>query len=192
MILYPLIELLGGRCVSLFRGNLDEPQIWHVDPIEKARSFAAAGAEYLHITDFDAMAGDDRNAELVQDIIRAVGIPVHLGGGIRTMDRISELLDRGVARTVIGTMAVSNPDFVKEAAKFHPDQILLAVDVYQGKVVSDGWRESSTFEPDGFIEAFQIMQDAALEGHAEVELYTPYVEVPKSAIVTDGVKHGTR
>ena len=69
MILYPMIELLDGRCVSLFRGRTEEPQIWHLDPVEKAKSFAKAGAQWLHITDFDAMSGDERNADLIREII---------------------------------------------------------------------------------------------------------------------------
>ena len=80
MILYPMLELLDGRYVSLFRGRTDEPHIWHVDPVAKAKSFAKAGAEWLHITDFDAMSGDERNTDLIREIIQTVGVSVQIGG----------------------------------------------------------------------------------------------------------------
>jgi len=154
MILYPMIELLDGRCVSLFRGRTEEPQIWNVDPVEKAKSFAKAGAEWLHITDFDAMAGDERNTDLIREIIRTAGIPVQLGGGFRSLERIVDWIDHGVGRIVVGSMALNQPDIVKQAAKLFPDQIVLAVDVYEGVVVSDGWRKKSAFTPSAFIKAF--------------------------------------
>jgi len=162
MILYPMIELLEGRCVSLFRGRTEEPQIWHIDPIEKAKSFAEAGAEWLHITDFDAMSGDERNSDLIREIIRVVGIPVQLGGGFRSVERIAEWVDHGVGRVVVGTLALRQPDLVKEAAKLFPDQIVLAVDVFEGHVVSDGWKEKSAFTPSAFLEAFQSDPFAAI------------------------------
>jgi len=154
MILYPMIELLDGRCVSLFRGRIDEPHIWHVDPLAKAKSFAKAGAEWLHITDFDAMSGDERNADLIREIIRTAGISVQLGGGFRSLERISEWIDHGAGRIVVGTLALQQPDVVKEAAKLYPDQIVLAVDVFEGVVVKDGWRQKSAFKPSAFLKAF--------------------------------------
>jgi len=154
MILYPMIELLDGKCVSLYRGRTEEPEFWNVDPVEKAKSFAEAGAEGLQITDFNAMAGDERNTDLVREIIRAAGIPVQLGGGFRSMERIAEWVDLGVGRIIVGTLALHQPDVVKQAAKLFPDQIVLAVDVHEGLVVSDGWRQKSAFTPSAFLEAF--------------------------------------
>ncbi|MBT2130363.1 HisA/HisF-related TIM barrel protein [Aliiroseovarius lamellibrachiae] len=155
MIIYPLIELLEGRCVSLYRGRTEEPQIWHVDPVKRAQEYAEAGAEALQITDFDAMSGDERNADMIREIIHGVGIPVQLGGGFRTLDRISEWIDHGAARIVVGTMAVYQPDLIKEAAKLYPDQIVLAVDVFEGKVVSDGWHNKSAFDASTFLKTFE-------------------------------------
>ncbi len=155
MMLYPMIELLEGRCVSLFRGRTDEPQIWHVDPVEKAMSFAKAGAEWIQITDFDAMSGNERNADLIREIILTAGIQVQLGGGFRSLERITDWIDQGVGRIVVGTLALLQPDLVKEAAKLCPDQIVLAVDVYEGLVVSDGWRQKSAFTPSAFLKAFE-------------------------------------
>lgn len=162
MLLYPMIELLDGRCVSLFPGRTDEPHIWHVDPISKAKSFANAGAEWLQITDFDAMSGDERNADLIREIIRTVGIPVQLGGGFRSLERIAEWIDHGVGRIIVESLALHQPDVVKEAAKLFPDQIVLAVDVFEGSVVSDGWRQKSAFTPSAFLKAFDVDPLAAI------------------------------
>ena len=162
MILYPMIELLDGRCVSLFRGRTEEPQIWHIDPAEKARSFAESGAEWVQITDFDAMSGDERNSDLIREIIRTVGIPVQLGGGFRSLERIADWINHGVGRIIVGTLALHQPDLVKEAAKLFPDQIVLAVDVYEGLVVSDGWRQKSAFTPSAFLKAFNNDPFAAI------------------------------
>lgn len=154
MQLYPTIELQAGRVVSLYRGRLDEPQIWHRDPLDCARGFAHAGAEWIHVTDFDAVAGQPPQDDLLQDLIRAAEVPIQFGGGVRSRERIEHLIDMGVGRVVIGTAAVSNPALVKAAAKYHPDQIVLAVDVYQGRVMSHGWRETSAFAPGDFLAQF--------------------------------------
>ncbi|NNK77217.1 MAG: 1-(5-phosphoribosyl)-5-[(5-phosphoribosylamino)methylideneamino] imidazole-4-carboxamide isomerase, partial [Litoreibacter sp.] len=154
MVLYPLIELLEGRCVSLFRGRLEEPQIWHVDPIEKACEFAQAGAEWIHITDFDALQGDERNEETIQEIIRTSSASIQLGGGFRSIKRIEDWIDAGAGRIVIGTLAIQQPDLVKEAARAFPGQIVVAVDVYKGHVASEGWRGKSALEPSLVLKAF--------------------------------------
>jgi len=154
MIVYPTLEILDGRCVSLSRGRLDEPVIWHVDPVETARGFAAAGAEWMHLTDMNRLRGDGDNDDLVQEIIRAAGIPVQLGGGFRSRDLATRWIDDGAGRIVLGTMALQDPDAVKELAKYHPDQIVVAVDVFEGQLMAAGWREPSAFGADDFIRAF--------------------------------------
>jgi phosphoribosylformimino-5-aminoimidazole carboxamide ribotide isomerase len=155
MIIYPTIELLNGKCVSLHRGRMEEPQIWHVDPVAKAQSFAAAGAEWIHITDFDAIDNDYRNEELIRTIIRSSGASVQLGGGFGSMERIVEWIDHGAGRIVVASAAVRYPEMVKEAAKFYPDQIVVAIDVFQGHVMTDGWRTPSAFTPADFIRQFE-------------------------------------
>ena len=197
MILYPMIELLDGRCVSLFRGRTDEPHIWHLDPVEKAKSFAKSGAEWLQITDFDAMSGDERNTDLIREIIRTVGIPVQLGGGFRSLERIAEWIDHGVGRVIVGTLALHQPDLVKEAAKLFPDQIALAVDVFEGLVVSDGWRQKSAFTPSAFLKAFDndpfaaiIVTDIDADiGDAEdsVALITQLASESKTQVIARGL-----
>lgn len=155
MQVFPTIELLDGRCVSLHRGRLDEPQIWHVDPIAKAREFAEAGAEWIHVTDFDAIGGSGQNSELIGNIIDQCGASVQLGGGFRSLAQITEWIDRGAGRIVVSTLAVLQPEIVKEAAHLYPDQIVIAVDVFQGQLMSDGWRSSSAIDPMVFVSAFE-------------------------------------
>ncbi len=155
MMIYPTLELLDGRCVTLTRGRLEEPELWHVDPLETARAFADAGAEWMHLTDLNGLRGDGDNNDLVQQIIRAARIPVQLGGGFRTQGQVERWIDRGAGRIVIGTMASREPEFLHALAKFHPDQIVLAVDVYEGAVMTDGWRSRSSFSPAEFIAEFE-------------------------------------
>jgi phosphoribosylformimino-5-aminoimidazole carboxamide ribotide isomerase len=161
MIIYPTMELQNGRCVTLDKGRLDAAMIWHVDPVETARGFAAAGAEWMHLTDFDAIEGDDRNADLIEEIIRVAGIQVQLGGGFRGRDRVEHWIGKGAGRIVTGTLAARDPALVKELAKYFPDQIVLAVDVWRGQVMTEGWRTASAFTPEAFVAAFN---DAPLAG----------------------------
>lgn len=197
MILYPLIELLEGRCVSLYRGSTDEPQIWHVDPVAKAAAFAATGAEWLHITDFDAMAGDDRNEEMIREIIRTSQSQVQLGGGFRSVARIEEWIDAGAARIVVGTLALYQPDAVKDLANAYPDQIVLALDVYQGRLVGDGWKEPSALEPSALLTAFDNVPLAAIivtdidadleEAEDSLALITQIAGMSKTPVIARGL-----
>lgn len=154
MIIYPTLELQNGRCVSLKRGRLNEPMIWHVDPIETAKSFAAAGADWIHVTDFDGIDGGTTNNALLEDIIRVAGVSVQLGGGFRTRDSVERWIDKGAGRIVVSTLATQDPELVKDLARAYPDQIVLAVDVWQGRVMTEGWRTASAFTPERFIAAF--------------------------------------
>jgi phosphoribosylformimino-5-aminoimidazole carboxamide ribotide isomerase len=154
MMIYPTMELQGGRCVTLDKGRLDSALVWHVDPVKTARGFASAGASWMHLTDLDAVEGRDTNSGLVEQIIRTAGLPVQLGGGFRSRDTVESWIDRGAGRIVIGTWAAQEPELVQELAKFYPDQIVLAVDVWKGRVMTEGWSRASAFTPDAFIEAF--------------------------------------
>ncbi len=197
MMIYPTMELRQGRCVTLDKGRLDSAMLWHVDPVETARGFAAAGAEWMHITDFDAIEGEDGNAELIEEIIRSAGIPVQLGGGMRSREAIEYWIDKGVGRVVVGTLAARDPELVKELAKHHPDQIVLAVDVWQGQVMTEGWRSSSAFTPESFIEAFAGTPFAAIivtdidsdmeDVEAQLGLIAGVAEKAKSPVVASGV-----
>ncbi|MBF9032408.1 1-(5-phosphoribosyl)-5-[(5-phosphoribosylamino)methylideneamino] imidazole-4-carboxamide isomerase [Rhodobacterales bacterium HKCCE3408] len=155
MMIYPTIELQNGRCVSLHRGRLEEPQIWHVDPVAKAREFAQAGAEWIHVTDLDGVASPGNgHRQLLIDIIHKANAPIQLGGGFRSYDTIAEWIDLGAGRIVVGTLAATSPHIVKKAAKRFPDQICLAVDVHKGRLMLEGWRSPSAIDPADFIRAF--------------------------------------
>ncbi len=162
MIIYPTLELHNGKCVSLTRGRLDEPVIWHVDPVNTARGFAAAGAEWMHVTDINALAGDGTNNDLLEEIIRSAGIPVQLGGGFRSRDSVERWIDKGAGRVVIGTMAAHDPDLFIELANRHPDQIVLAVDIFEGSVMTEGWRTQSAFVPETYLKAFDTVPLAGI------------------------------
>lgn len=189
MIIYPTLELHSGTVVSLTRGRLEEPVIWHVDPVETARSYAAAGAEWLHVTDMDALAGNGGNAELIEQIIRAAGIPVQLGGGFRSREMIESWIDKGAGRIVVGTLAAHDPDLVRELAKLHPDQIVLAVDVFEGSVMTEGWRTKSAFDPETYIAAFD---GAPLAGIIVTDIDADIADADASLAVISGLAAATR
>ena len=152
MDVYPMIELMGGKCVSFLPGQMETPHVWHVDPVEKAREFAAAGAAWLDVTDLDAVTGqDETNAALVEEIIRQAGIPVQVAGGIGSDERVRHWHEVGAGRMVLGKAAVRAPDWVKALAKYYPDQIVVALDIWQGKVVVGDWNETSAFDPVEFV-----------------------------------------
>ncbi|MEM8790063.1 MAG: 1-(5-phosphoribosyl)-5-[(5-phosphoribosylamino)methylideneamino] imidazole-4-carboxamide isomerase [Pseudomonadota bacterium] len=154
MIIYPTIELQNGRCVSLIRGLMDQPEVWHIDPVERARLYAEAGAEWMQVTDLDAVAGTGSNAEIIQEIIIKAGIPVQVAGGVRSMEHVEHWIDQGAGHVVIGTAAVRQPNLVKAAAKLHPDQIVMAVDFRDDRVVIEGRTEASAFSPAEFVKQF--------------------------------------
>lgn len=183
MILYPTIELLNGRCVSLTRGRIEEPEIWHVDPVAKAKEFASFGAEWMHVTDLDAVKGLNTNRDLVTKIIKSAGIPVQLGGGFRSRGRIEEWFDLGAARIVIGTLAVQEPALVKDVVKRHPGKVALTVDVWKGKVLVDGWRTSSAYTAEAFINAYAGTPFAAII-ITDVDADTAGTEASLSMIAT--------
>ncbi|GHE86478.1 1-(5-phosphoribosyl)-5-[(5-phosphoribosylamino) methylideneamino] imidazole-4-carboxamide isomerase [Aliiroseovarius zhejiangensis] len=154
MIIYPTLELQNGRCVTLHRGRLEEPSIWHVDPVETAQGFAEAGAEWIHITDFDAVDGKGENAALIERIIEQAGCSVQIAGGIRTRDMVENWIEKGAGRVVLGSIAARDPDMVKELANRHPDQIVLAADVWQGQLMTDGWRNPVAITPEDFLASY--------------------------------------
>lgn len=162
MILYPTIELQNGHCVSLYRGRIEEPEIWHVDPLAKAKEFARLGAEFIHVTDLDAVKGLNTNRELVLQIIKGAGVPVQLAGGFRSRGRIEDWFDHGAARIVLGTLAVQEPAMVKDIVKRHPGRVALTVDIWKGKVLIDGWRTSSAYSAEAFLQAYAGTPFAAI------------------------------
>ncbi len=141
MIVIPAIDLRGGRCVRLFRGDVAAETVYDADPVEVAERFQAEGARRLHVVDLDAARGEGSNRHIVREICRAVQIPVQLGGGLRTLDAVFAALEDGAARAILGTAAALNPGFVEEAVAHVGDRVLVAVDVRDGRVATHGWRE---------------------------------------------------
>ena len=176
MILFPAIDLKDGECVRLVHGDMDQSTVFNTDPVAQAKTFATIGFEYLHLVDLDgAFAGKPINAAVVEDILEAIAIPVQLGGGIRDMRTIEGWLAKGVARVIIGTAAVRDPDMVREAARLHPGRIAVGIDARNGFVAIEGWSKAShvtatelglRFEDAGVaaIVYTDIMRDGVLRG----------------------------
>jgi len=144
VIVYPAIDLKDGRCVRLVRGEMDSATVFNDDPAAQARSFAAAGAAWIHVVDLDgAFAGKPRNAAAVEAIVKAAPVKVQLGGGIRDAETLEAWLEKGVARAVLGTAAVKNPNLVRDACRRWPGRVALGIDARGGKVAVEGWAETS-------------------------------------------------
>jgi len=144
MILYPAIDLKDGACVRLVRGEMDAATVFNTDPAAQARSFTAAGCQWIHVVDLNgAFAGKPVNAEAVSSIVAAAKVPVQLGGGIRDMATIEQWLERGVARVILGTVALRNPALVKDACKQFPGKVAVGIDARGGYVAVEGWAETS-------------------------------------------------
>jgi phosphoribosylformimino-5-aminoimidazole carboxamide ribotide isomerase len=144
VILFPAIDLKNGQCVRLEQGDMTRATVFNLDPAAQARSFAAQGFEYLHVVDLDgAFAGQPMNATAVEAMLGAVTMPVQLGGGIRDLRTVEAWLAKGVARVIIGTAAVRDPDLVKSAARTFPGRVAVGLDARDGKVAVQGWAETS-------------------------------------------------
>jgi phosphoribosylformimino-5-aminoimidazole carboxamide ribotide isomerase len=144
VIIFPAIDLKSGECVRLVRGDMEQATVFNQDPAAQARLFAEQGFTHLHVVDLDgAFAGMPMNAQAVERILAAVSMPVQLGGGIRDMKTVSGWLQKGVARIIIGTAAVRDPDFVREAARLYPHRIAVGIDARDGRVAVDGWAKTS-------------------------------------------------
>ena len=163
MILYPAIDLKDGQCVRLLRGDMDRATVFGDDPAAQARAFQAAGCEWLHLVDLDgAFAGRPVNSDAVEAILAAVSIPVQLGGGIRDMDTIARWLDKGLARVILGTVAVEDPDLVREAATAFPGRIAVGIDARGGRVATRGWAEETAVSARGLAQSFEDAGVAAI------------------------------
>lgn len=144
MILFPAIDLKNGACVRLEQGDMARATVFNTDPVAQARSFEGQGFEYLHVVDLDgAFAGKPMNAAAVEGMLKAVRMPLQLGGGIRDLATIEAWLTRGVARVIIGTAAVRDPALVKDAARRFPGRVAVGLDARDGKVAVEGWAETS-------------------------------------------------
>jgi phosphoribosylformimino-5-aminoimidazole carboxamide ribotide isomerase len=160
VILFPAIDLKNGQCVRLEQGDMARATVFNLDPAAQVRNFAAQGFEYLHVVDLDgAFAGRPMNAHAVEAMLKAVSIPVQLGGGIRDLDTAEAWLAKGIARVIIGTAAVRDPELVRAAAKKFPGRVAVGLDARDGKVAVEGWAETSEVSA---LEIAQRFEDAGV------------------------------
>lgn len=161
MIIYPAIDIRGGKCVRLFKGDFEQETIFSDYPYEMAKKWENAGGEFLHLVDLDgARAGEPQNLAAVKEILANVKIPAELGGGIRTMEHIEKILDMGVRRVILGSVAVKNSALVKEACKiFGGEKIAVGIDAKEGIVAVEGWGVSGNMQA---TELAKRMKDAGV------------------------------
>ncbi|MDY7012395.1 MAG: 1-(5-phosphoribosyl)-5-[(5-phosphoribosylamino)methylideneamino]imidazole-4-carboxamide isomerase [Cyanobacteriota bacterium] len=166
MEVIPAIDLLEGRCVRLYQGDYKQSEIFSENPTEIARRWESEGATRLHLVDLDgAKQGKPANSDAIAAVVRAVSIPVQVGGGLRDPDAISALLDLGVDRAILGTLAVENPSLVGQLCQAHRDRIVIGIDARDGQVATQGWLETSE------IAASDLAQQMAQLGAAAI-IYT--------------------
>ncbi|CDZ37987.1 1-(5-phosphoribosyl)-5-[(5-phosphoribosylamino)methylideneamino] imidazole-4-carboxamide isomerase [Neorhizobium galegae bv. officinalis] len=160
MILFPAIDLKDGQCVRLKLGDMDQATVYNPDPAAQAKTFEDQGFEWLHVVDLNgAFAGTSVNGAAVDAILKATKNPVQLGGGIRTLDHIENWLARGLARVILGTVAVRDPALVIEACRQFPGKVAVGIDAKGGKVAVEGWAEASEL---GVIELAKKFEGAGV------------------------------
>lgn len=145
LIIYPAIDLLGGRCVRLRQGDYNQVTVYHEDPVAMARQFRDAGASWIHVVDLDAArSGVPANVELIRRISRETGLKIQTGGGIRTLEHLEKLLENDqIARAVLGTAAVRDRALIEKVLKLYPDRVAIGIDARDGEVSVDGWTQGS-------------------------------------------------
>ena len=147
MIIFPAIDLIGGKCVRLTQGDYDKVTVYNDNPLEIAAGFKAQGAEYIHMVDLEgARSGISNNSDVIKEVAAKSGLKVQTGGGIRTMDKIDDYIKSGIARVILGTSAVNNPEFVKAAVERYGDRIVVGIDAKDGMVAVSGWETKSEYE----------------------------------------------
>lgn len=163
MILFPAIDLKNGECVRLKLGEMSQATVYNTDPAAQARTFEEQGFEWLHVVDLDgAFAGTSVNGAVVEAILRATKNPVQLGGGIRSMEQIEAWFDKGLARVILGTVAVRNPQLVREACAAFPGRIAVGIDARGGRVAVEGWAETSDLTAEELAKRFEGAGVAAI------------------------------
>ena len=163
MILFPAIDLKDGQCVRLRLGDMDQATVFNDSPAAQAKAFEDQGFDYLHVVDLNgAFAGESVNGRAVEEILRAVRFPVQLGGGIRSLAHIEAWLDKGLARVILGTVAVRDPGLVREAARAFPGRVAVGIDARGGKVAVEGWAETSELSATELARRFEGAGVAAI------------------------------
>lgn len=176
MILYPAIDLKDGQAVRLVHGDMEQTTVFNDNPAAQAQAFVDAGCEWLHLVDLNgAFAGEPVNAAPVEAILKACDVPAQLGGGIRNMATIAAWIEKGLARVILGTVAVENPDLVREAAREFPGKIAVGIDARNGRVATKGWAEETDVLVTDLAKSFEdagvsaiiytdINRDGAMQG----------------------------
>lgn len=176
MILYPAIDLVGGKAVRLFKGDYAQMTVYSDDPVSVARDFQAAGAKRMHLVDLEAAkSGVPANAETIRAIAEQTDLFLEVGGGIRNMEILKTYLDLGVDRAILGTAAVTDPQFLKEAVETYGEKVAVGVDLKDGYVAIKGWTETSELTADAFFAQMEelgvktvictdISRDGAMKG----------------------------
>ncbi|UWQ13543.1 1-(5-phosphoribosyl)-5-[(5-phosphoribosylamino)methylideneamino]imidazole-4-carboxamide isomerase [Aliiroseovarius sp. M344] len=163
MILYPAIDLKDGQCVRLLRGEMEAATVFNDDPAAQARAFQDAGCEWIHLVDLNgAFAGEPVNGAAVEAILSAIDVPAQLGGGIRDMATIEGWIEKGLSRVILGTVAVENPDLVREAARAFPGKVAVGIDARNGRVATKGWAEETGVMVTDLAKSFEDAGVAAI------------------------------
>ncbi|WP_227272095.1 1-(5-phosphoribosyl)-5-[(5-phosphoribosylamino)methylideneamino]imidazole-4-carboxamide isomerase [Roseobacter weihaiensis] len=197
MILYPAIDLKDGQAVRLVHGDMDRSTVFNDDPAAQAKAFVAAGCTWLHLVDLNgAFAGAPVNAAPVEAILKACPVPAQLGGGIRDMATIEGWLDKGLARVILGTVAVENPQLVRDAARAFPGQVAVGIDARNGFVATKGWAKETTIQVTDLAKSFEdagvaaiiytdILRDGAMGG-PNIAATTALARAVKIPVIASG------
>ncbi len=197
MHFYPAIDIKDGQFIRLKKGQLSKITVYGNNPIEQAESFCSSGAKWIHIVDIDgAFQGTSKNMDTILSIKKSVNSKIQVGGGIREIKTIEKLLNNGIERVVLGTIAITNPNFVKEMCKKFPGKIAVGLDTKNGLVATNGWAKSSNVDLDGFIEIYEysgvsaiiftdIERDGLMEG-ANYEQLTKILKKTKLKVIASG------
>lgn len=200
MIIIPAIDLKDGKCVRLYKGEFSKMETVSVDPLKTALQFKNEGAEFIHIVDLDgALKGSLRNLSVIEEIVKEVGLPVELGGGIRSMDTIEKLITSGISRVILGTAALKNTELVVEAVRTYGSSIAVGIDVRDEYVAVQGWLETSAInylefakKMEGIGVATLIVTDISRDGTLEGTNIEMMENIKKSTglnlIASGGVK----
>ncbi|URD52271.1 1-(5-phosphoribosyl)-5-[(5-phosphoribosylamino)methylideneamino]imidazole-4-carboxamide isomerase [Chroococcidiopsis sp. CCNUC1] len=163
MNLFPAIDLLEGRCVRLYQGDYDRSQVFHDNPADVAQQWTSQGATWLHVVDLDgAKAGKPVNLEAIAAIVEAVSVPIQVGGGLRDRASVAQLLELGVQRVILGTVAVEQPQLVASLCQEFPGRIVVGIDARNGKVATRGWLETSEVLAADLAQRMQQLGAAAI------------------------------
>lgn len=200
MIAIPAVDILGGRAVQLVGGRPGTERVSLPDPVSVARRWERLGAPALHVVDLDAAMGTGTNGTVVDEIIKGASVPVQVGGGVRSDERMRQLFDSGAARVIVGTKGLTDPIWLRRATSEHPGAVILAVDVRGGKVQLKGWQESSPLGIDELLERIRGLPLASvLHTNVDVEgrgagidpdeIRDFIVRCPRPVIASGGIKN---